>query len=99
MARRPATIPTQFACFPSIPASKHLDTEICVLIIIQIIESSDQPAKNKWPTDAEIDEITERMVINWVEQGNDATDLKLKKVLRRFNDCGFTGDFMVCCFN
>jgi len=62
---------------------------------IQIIESSDQPAKSTWPTETEIDEITERMVVNWVEQGNDPNDLKLKKVLKRFNDCGFTGNFIV----
>jgi len=61
---------------------------------IQIIESSDQPAKSTWPTETEIDEITERMVVNWVEQGNDPNDLKLKKVLKRFNDCGFTGNFI-----
>ena len=59
-----------------------------------ICTSTDLPTK-EWPTDEEINEIVERIVTDFAEQGNDPSDLKLRSVLKRFNDCGFTGNFMV----
>ena len=65
----------------------------------EIICISESPSKSRqWPTEAEIDDIVRRMVQNHVDQGQDASTLKLKTVLKRFSNCGFTGDFMVSFF-
>ena len=60
----------------------------------ELICVSDNPSKGKWPTEQEIDEITERMVVDHVERGLNASELPLKEVLKRFNNCGYTGNFM-----
>ena len=60
----------------------------------ELICVSDNPSKGKWPTEQEIDEITERMVTDHVERGLSASELPLKEVLKRFNNCGYSGNFM-----
>ena len=49
----------------------------------------------EWPTKDEVDEIVFEIVTKFAEQGNHPADLKLRSVLKQFNKCGFTGNFMV----
>ena len=49
----------------------------------------------EWPTKDEVDEIVKGMVTAYVSCGFDAKSLKLQTVLSRFNEFGYTGNFMV----
>ena len=60
----------------------------------EIICVSGTPIKGKWPTEQEIDEITERMVTDHVERGLNPHGLPLEDVLKRFNNFGYTGNFL-----
>ena len=60
----------------------------------ELICVSGGPTKGKWPTEQEIDETTKRMVTDHVERGLSPMHLSLKDVLKRFNNCGYTGNFL-----
>ena len=51
--------------------------------------------KRKWPTEHDIDEITKRMVTDYVERGLNPNHLPLKEVLKRFN-CEYAGNVFNC---